>query len=122
MIDGINNRGPNRMPLTILQLLNTAARRLVPLPNVPGLRDPLAAIVEIITANPELLQSRLLARIVAGICTDSGSFSESDSYLLDQRAMALVTALSEDWRQGQYTRNEWQAAIAAFGAINCNDV
>ena len=110
------------MPLTILQLLNTAARRLGPLPNVPGLRDPLAAIVEIITANPELLQSRLLAKIVAGIFTDSGSFSESDSYLLDQRAMALVTALSEDWRLGRYTENEWQAAIAAFGAINCNDV
>lgn len=102
------------MPLTILEFLNAVALRLGPLPDVPGLRDPLAAIVEIATANPDLPQSRLLANIVAGICTDSGNFNESDTFLLDRRSMALVSALAEDWRTMRYVEADLRSAIKAI--------
>lgn len=85
-----------------------------PMPDVPGLDDPLSTIVDFVTANPYLAQAKLLTRIVEGICTDSGSFSESDTYLLEQVSMALVTRFVDGWQQGRYTEIDLHLALAAI--------
>ena len=108
------------MPLTILQFLNAIALRLGPLPDVPGLGDPLAAIIDFISANPNLPQARLLANIIIGICTDSGSFGESDTYLLEKQALALVSTLAEDWRTGRYSDEELKAAVFEICRVQQN--
>ena len=108
------------MPLTILQFLNLISQRLGPLPDVPSLRDPLASILDFITRNPDLPQARLLANIIIGIASDSGSFSESDTYLLEKEAQALVSVLAEDWRTGRYSTEEMKAAVFEICRVQQN--
>lgn len=108
------------MPLTILQLLNLISQRLGSIPDIPGLHDPLASILDFITSNPDLPQSRLLANIIIGIASDSGSFNGSDTYLLEKEAMALVSLLAEDWRTGRYSTEEMKAAVFEICRVQQN--
>ncbi len=99
---------------TILQFLIAAKRQLGPLPDVPGLDDPLNAIVVAIKAAQDTPEARTLAMLVKGIKSDSGAFAETDIYNLDRRSLALVVALAEDRVQGRYSHEEWEAALNAI--------
>lgn len=103
------------MPQTILQFLNVVSRRVGPLPDVPGLRDPLATIAEIVSAGPDTPETRTLRKVVRAVSTDGGDFDAGEIFTLDRRSMALVAALFEDRVQGRYSDEEWTAGLKRLG-------
>ena len=104
------------MNISILEFLNRVQARLGSgpgaLPDVPGLTDPLQSIVQIIRSEPATLRARTLAKVVQAVYADSAILTENDVYKLDQQALALVVALSNDYLEGRYTADEWTHAIS----------
>lgn len=99
------------MPESILQFLIALNRRLGPLPDVPGLRDPLAALAEIVNASPATPEAKTLRKVAESIWSDTGTVTETEIFSLDRRSLALVTALAEDRIESRYSEHEWQAAL-----------
>lgn len=95
----------------ILQFIAAIKLRLGILRDVRGLRDPLAAIVEIVKANRHTPEARTLAAVVVALWANTGKLSENAVYTLDRRSCALVAALFEDRVQGRYSKAEWLAAL-----------
>ena len=98
------------MPLSHLQFMIATGRHRGALSDDPGLRDPLAAIVEIVTKTPYTPESRLLFQVVGGMRVDSNAYTESDIFVLDKRSLALVNALNSDVLAGRYSDAELDGA------------
>lgn len=77
------------------------------------LDNPLAVTLQRIRSNPAFAQSRLLARILQAVSSDSGEFRRAEVSSLDTAALRLVVALLNAARAGVHTRAEWLDAAAA---------
>ena len=95
----------------ILQFIVAVRRRLGEMPEVPGLRDPLAEIVKIVQSKRHSPEAKTLAAAVVAIWRDSGNLPETAVYSLDQRSCALVVALFDDRVQRRYGEAKWLGAL-----------
>ena len=65
------------MSLSHIQFMIAAGRHRGSHPDDPGLRDPLAAIVEIVTKTPYTPESRLLFQVLGGMRVDNNAYTEA---------------------------------------------
>lgn len=97
-----------------LQFVNEVKQRIHAPANVPGIADPLMAIVEIVRGSPHTLESRTLSKTVEALCRGSVLFRPAEIFALDKTALALVAALGDEWTRGRYDESTWRLAAATL--------
>ena len=77
----------------------------------PAGADVLAQVVKSIEVNPAIAQSRLFARILSALISQTGEFRHAEVFAFDSKTRALAIALMDAFAAGIPGRDEWLRAV-----------
>jgi len=106
-----------RMNESISEFLRNARRELIDVTNLPGLRDPLGALIGLAQAAPEAPRTRALAIVAKGIVDGHGTVPVDIVDALDLRALVVLCRLEDEHLAGRYTGEEWGEALKVLGVL-----
>lgn len=93
--------------------LQCGVQPLVPLATL----NVLAEVVKSIELNPAIAQSRLFARMLSALLSQTGEFRRAEVFAFDSKTRALAIALVDAFAANIPGRDEWMRAIDKVNAV-----
>jgi len=88
-----------------------ALRQVVGFREQAAVSDPLREVVDRISADPHMLQSRLLMRILVALTSGAGAFRRAELAALDAPTHALVLGMMNIRASDLQGQTEWDHAV-----------